>query len=71
MLPLKYRDALIDKWANDVQNKTEYKNKAKENFPFIKLLMIINRDILFIALQILKDILLVKDLKNEKKKQLI
>lgn len=50
---LKYRDALLEKWAGE-QDVTEFINKAKKEFPFIKLLMIINRDIQFVNKNILR-----------------
>ena len=63
---LKYREALLEKWAEG-QNITEFKIHARKEFPFIKLLMIINRDIQFVnenclpkdkKIQNLKDILI-------------
>ena len=35
------------------RNRLEYKNEARKEFPFIKLLMTINRDILFVNEKIL------------------
>ncbi len=72
---VKYRDALLRKWAHLLEvDKLAYINEAKEEFPFIKLLMTINRDIQFVYEKIIetKTVLHEKELKRKKteKKQL-
>ena len=63
---LKYRDALLKKWAGE-RDVTEFINKAKREFPFIKLLMMINRDIQYVNEKILPLEKKVEKLKLEKK----
>lgn len=51
---MKYRDALLEKWADNLKvNREAYMRNAKSEFPFIKLLMTINRDIQFVNEKIL------------------
>ena len=55
---MKYRDALISRWCAVMKkkypdkNEIEFQNQIKENFPFLQLMLIINRDIQFISSQI-------------------
>ena len=55
---MRYRDALIKKWSDDVEReypdkeKMQFKNQMKEAFPFLQLMLEINREIQFIASQI-------------------
>ena len=52
---LKYRDALLKKWANLLEvDEVAYIKEAKKEFPFIKLLMTINRDIQFVNEKLLQ-----------------
>ncbi len=65
---LKYRDALLEKWAYELNmDKLEYKNEARKEFPFLKLLMTINRDIQFVHKKIMENKTELDDLiyKNE------
>jgi hypothetical protein len=52
---LKYRDNLIDRWIgqeNSEVDEVKRRNELKNKFPFLKLLMIINRDIQFVMKEI-------------------
>lgn len=55
---MKYRDRLIEKWSDDVKKeypdkeKTQFKAQMKEAFPFLQLMLEINREIQFVASQI-------------------
>ena len=55
---IKYRDALIEKWSDDIEReypdkeKTQFKNQMKEEFPFLQLMLEINREIQLIASQV-------------------
>ena len=55
---MKYRDRLIEKWSDDVEKeypdkeKTQFKAQMKEAFPFLQLMLEINREIQFVASQI-------------------
>lgn len=48
----RYKEELLRAWSEKLENKLGYKNQEEIDFPFIKLLMLINREIQFIAKEI-------------------
>ena len=48
----RYKEELLKVWSEKLDNKSGYKIQMDREFPFIKLLMLINRDIQFVAKEI-------------------
>ena len=67
---MKYRDALLLRWEKTVKEKypdrntVEFRNKMKDDFPFLQLMLTVNREIQFVSSEI--EALNIKNLKRVK-----
>ena len=67
---MKYRDALLLRWEKTEKEKypdrntVEFRNKMKDDFPFLQLMLTVNREIQFVSSEI--EALNIKNLKRVK-----